>query len=252
MDEILVVDADPAALTQHADELLADGHDVNVAETSAGARAKLPAARTLILGQLSSTAESLTLLRALRSGEIPHADPAMPVITIGAERDHELIRHYQAGADIALPPTASPTLINTTLSTLATRSARQAAGPPALSVGDLRVDRAARSATVAGELVHLTNLEFDVLATLAERPNEVVAFKELHERVWGYAGMRGRTADSHIQRVRDKLAAAGSSVELQAVRGVGRRLSPGRPASPARAPAARQPSSRPPSRRQTR
>ena len=78
-----------------------------------------------------------------------------------------------------------------------------------------------------------------MLATLAERPNEVVAFKELHERVWGYAGMRGRTADSHIQRVRDKLAAAGSSVELQAVRGVGRRLSPGRPASPARAPAAR-------------
>ncbi|MGZ4331244.1 MAG: hypothetical protein ACXVXL_24970, partial [Solirubrobacteraceae bacterium] len=74
MDEILVVDADPAALTQHADELLADGHDVNVAETSAGARAKLPAARSLILGQLSSTAESLTLLRALRSGEIPHAD----------------------------------------------------------------------------------------------------------------------------------------------------------------------------------
>jgi len=92
MDEILVVDADPAALTQHADELLADGHDVNVAETSAGARAKLPAARTLILGQLSSTAESLTLLRALRSGEIPHADPTMPVITIGAERDHELQR----------------------------------------------------------------------------------------------------------------------------------------------------------------
>ncbi len=232
MDEILVVEGDSTALTLHAEELLADGHDVDTADNAASARVKLPRARALILGQLSTPAESLTLLRDLRRGEIPHADITMPVITIGADRDHELIRHYQAGADITLPSTASPTLLNTALSALAGRAARNAAGPAALNVGDLRIDRSARTATVAGELVHLSNREFDVLTTLAERPNQVVPFKELYERVWGFSGMRGRTADSHIQCVRDKLAAAGSGVELQAVRGVGRRLSPGGPTAP--------------------
>jgi len=237
MDQILIVESDSAALIQRAEELLADGHDVEIADNTASARAKLGHASALILGQLTP-AESLALLRALRSGEIPHADTTMPVITIGADRDHELIRHYQAGADIALPSTASPTLLNTTLTALAGRAARNAAGPAALNVGDLRIDRAARTATVAGELVHLSNREFDILTTLAERPNQVVAFKELHERVWGYSGMRGRTADTHIKRVRDKLTAAGSSVELQAVRGIGRRLSPGQPPAtePARPP----------------
>jgi DNA-binding response OmpR family regulator len=229
MDEILVVESDPTALTVRADELTADGHEVAVADNAAGTRAKLPQSRALILGALDSGAESLRLLRDLRSGEIPHADPTMPVITIGADRDHELIRHYQAGADIALPSTASPTLLNTTLSALESRTARQAAGPPALNVGDLRIDRAARTATVAGELVALSNREFDVLSTLAERPNQVVSFNELYERVWGYPNMRGRSADSHIQRVREKLAAAGSTVEIHGVRGIGRRLSPGPP-----------------------
>jgi DNA-binding response OmpR family regulator len=248
MDEILVVEADRPTLTQRAEELLADGHDVYTADNAASARTKLPDAQALILGQLASPAEGLTLLRALRHGEIPHADTMMPVITIGADRDHELIRHYQAGADIALPSTASPTLLNMTLGALSDRVARTAAGPAALTVGDLRIDRAARTATVAGELVHLTNREFDILTALAERPNQVVALNELYQRVWGFAGMHGRTADSHIQRVRDKLAAAGSAVELQAVRGVGRRLSPGRAAAadPVRPPG--HASNRPPGR----
>ena len=237
MDQILIVESDSAALIARAEELLADGHDVEIADTTASAHPKLGQASALILGQLTP-AESLALLRALRSGEIPHADVTMPVITIGADRDHELIRHCQAGADISLPSTASPTLLNTALTALAGRAARNAAGPVALNVGDLRIDRGARTATVAGELVHLSNREFDILTTLAERPNQVVPFKELYERVWGYAGMRGRTADTHIQRVRDKLAAAGSSVEVQAVRGIGRRLSPGQPSAtePARPP----------------
>ena len=232
MNDILLVEADPATLTLRADELLADGHEVITANSAAGARVKLPAAGALILGHLDSALETLALLRDLRGGQIPHADPALPVITIGADYDHELIRHYQAGADIALPTTASPTLINTSVHALTARAARHAAPPSALHVGDLRIDRNARTATVAGELVQFTNREFELLSTLAERPNQAVPVKELHERVWGFAEMRGRTSDTHLARIREKLRGAGSTVEIQGVRGYGPRLSPGPPPPP--------------------
>ncbi len=182
MNDILLVEADPATLTLRADELLADGHEVNTANSAAAARVKLPAASGLILGHLDNAPETLTLLRELRNGQIPHADPAIPVITIGADHDHELIRHYQAGADISLPTTASPTLINATVHALSARAVRQVAAAPALQVGDLRIDRNARTATVAGELVQFTNREFELLSTLAERPNQAVPFRELHDR----------------------------------------------------------------------
>jgi hypothetical protein len=45
---------------------------------------------------------ALGVLRDLRAGNIPAADPALPVVTVGADRDHELVRPYQARSDIAL------------------------------------------------------------------------------------------------------------------------------------------------------
>jgi DNA-binding response OmpR family regulator len=238
VNEILVVEADPVTLMLRADELLADGHEVDTANSAAAARVKLPAATRVILGQLDNAPETLALLRDLRNGQIPHADPAIPVITIGADHDHERVRHYQAGADISLPTTASPTLINTAIHALDARAARRGAPRPSLLVGDLRIDRSARTATVAGELVKFTNREFELLSALAERPNEAIPISELHQRVWGLAELRGRTSDTHLSRIREKLRGAGSTVEIEAVRGFGPRLSPGRPQPPDQAPAA--------------
>jgi DNA-binding response OmpR family regulator len=246
MNQILVVEADPQALTLRADELLADGHEVNTANSAAAARVKLPTATRVILGHLDHAPETLALLRDLRNGQIPHADPAIPVITIGADHDHEQVRHYQAGADISLPTTASPTLINAAIGALAARAARRASPRPSLLVGDLRIDRSARTATVAGELVQFTNREFELLSALAERPNEAIPIRELHRRVWGLAELRGRTSDTHLSRIREKLRGAGSTVEIQGVRGFGPRLSPGQPQradqAPASAPRAPNPS----------
>jgi DNA-binding response OmpR family regulator len=237
MNQILVVEADPVTLTVRADELLADGHEVNTANSAAAARVKLPTASGVILGHLDNAPETLALIRQLRNGQIPHADPAIPVITIGADHDHEQVRHYHAGADISLPTTASPTLINAAIHALAARAARRAAPRPSLLVGDLSIDRSARTATVDGERVQFTNREFELLCALAERPNEAIPLRELHQRVWGLAELRGRTSDTHLSRIREKLRGAGSTVEIQGIRGFGPRLSPGTQ-PPDQAPAA--------------
>src|SRR4051812_29009312 len=59
-----------------------------------------------------------------------------------------------------------------------------AATPPVLSVGDLLLDPAKRTATRDGRALGLTRKEFGLLEVLAARPGAVVSAEELLERVW--------------------------------------------------------------------
>ena len=59
----------------------------------------------------------------------------------------------------------------------------------------------------AGEPLHLTPTEFDLLMYLAARPGRVSTREELLEQVWGYEVPSGaRTVDSHVRSLRRKLA----------------------------------------------
>ncbi len=99
--------------------------------------------------------------------------------------------------------------------------------PKALRFGSLAIDRAAHRVTVDGDVLELTSTEFSLLATLAERRGRVQSREELLNTVWGYdyAGY-GRTVDTHIRRLREKLGGASEMVET--VRGVGYRFMGGR------------------------
>ena len=72
--------------------------------------------------------------------------------------------------------------------------------------GDLEVDPAARRVRVAGEDVHLTPTEFDLLLHLARSPGIVFTRERLLTEVWGYADGSGeRTVDTHIAGLRRKV-----------------------------------------------
>jgi len=75
-----------------------------------------------------------------------------------------------------------------------------------IRVGELEVDPRRRRVTLAGEEVHLTAKEFDLLALFAARPGRVFTRGELLEQVWGY-GYDGyeHTVNSHINRLRSKI-----------------------------------------------
>jgi DNA-binding response OmpR family regulator len=59
-----------------------------------------------------------------------------------------------------------------------------AAIPPILTVGDLVLDPARRTASRTGRPLSLTRKEFGVLEVLASKPGTVVSAEELLERVW--------------------------------------------------------------------
>jgi DNA-binding response OmpR family regulator len=99
------------------------------------------------------------------------------------------------------------------------RAAELAARPAArLVVGDLVVDTGARRVVAAGEEVHLTPTEFDLLARLATAPGDVLTRERLLADVWDWADASGtRTVDSHVKALRAKIGAD----RVRTVHGVG-------------------------------
>jgi DNA-binding response OmpR family regulator len=98
----------------------------------------------------------------------------------------------------------------------ATRDVRRgvgSAGPQDKGVGS-----AGPQDESAGEEVHLTPTEFDLLYRLASRPDVVFSREQILADVWGYRdGFGARTVDSHVAALRRKL---GGDV-IRTVHGVG-------------------------------
>ncbi|MCW2920496.1 MAG: two component transcriptional regulator, winged helix family [Thermoleophilia bacterium] len=97
-----------------------------------------------------------------------------------------------------------------------------------LTIAGLRIDLRTRSAWASGIQLKLTAKEYDLLVYLAERTDEVVTKRRLYLDVWGYPVMprTTRTVDSHVSRLRRKIAASGANncVVIDNVWGTGWRL----------------------------
>ena len=227
MASVLIVEADQRVLSERAEQLLMDGYQVDAVGTFEAARIKLAdRPDALVLANAGSGPETIALLRQLRAGEIARADPALPVLALGADDDSAAVRYYRAGADLALPSTSSPLLVAAGLESLARRTGSEQRRQ-VVRVGSRTVDCDARTAEVEQRAVKLTRLEFDLLQTLASQPRRTFTRAELTREVWGYdprATGPSRTIDSHAYRLRHKLEQAGTREMVQTVRGVGWRL----------------------------
>ena len=227
MASVLIVEADQRVLSERAEQLLMDGYQVDAVGTFEAARIKLAdRPDALVLANAGSGPETIALLRQLRAGEIARADPALPVLALGADDDSAAVRYYRAGADLALPSHSSPLLVAAGLESLARRTGSEQRRQ-VVRVGSLTVDCDARTAEVEQRAVKLTRLEFDLLQTLASQPRRTFTRAELTREVWGYdprATGPSRTIDSHAYRLRHKLEQAGTREMVQTVRGVGWRL----------------------------
>ena len=83
------------------------------------------------------------------------------------------------------------------------------------------------SVQLAGGEIGLTPREFDLLAFLVRRPNQVVSRSDLLERVWGYSFGDAATVTVHIRRLRAKLEQDPTRPKhIQTVWGVGYRFAP--------------------------
>jgi hypothetical protein len=105
------------------------------------------------------------------------------------------------------------------------QSAAPAAGPDTEG-GPVLIDSAERTASVDGQRMDLTYLEFELLAHLVAHPHRVHTRDQLVTTVWGYGHVGdGRTVDVHVARLRRKLGARHRHT-IQTVRRVGYKYAP--------------------------
>ena len=92
---------------------------------------------------------------------------------------------------------------------------------PRVELGGLSMNLETYQASIAGRIMDLTYMEYELLRFLATNPNRVFTRETLLSRVWGYEYYGGaRTVDVHIRRLRAKLGEEHAHL-IQTVRSVG-------------------------------
>ncbi|MGH6992096.1 MAG: response regulator transcription factor [Caulobacteraceae bacterium] len=131
----------------------------------------------------------------------------------------EKVSGFDAGADDYLTKPFHTEELLARLRALLRRSAGHAA--PALTCGALRLDPRAARATVAGEPLRLTSLEYRLLHYLMMHQGKVISRTELVEHLYDQDFDRdSNTIEVFIGRVRRKIGPA----RIETVRGLGYRL----------------------------
>ena len=221
---ILVVDDEPDITALVAYHLAKATYRVT---TAANGRDALRAAREerpdlIVLDLMLPGLSGYEVLAELRRGD---ETKDIGVIVLTARKDEpDRIKGLSLGADDYLPKPFSPAELVLRVGAVLRRLAAPAvASGGLLAAGRIALDKTAHRATVNGQEIELTATEFRLLRTLMERQGRVQSRAQLLEIVWqAQPDIQTRTVDMHVQRLRQKLGAAGDAIET--VRGAGYRF----------------------------
>lgn len=200
---ILVVDDDATVRGVVVDYLHAAGHEVDQAgDGQSGLAAALdPGVDLVILDLMLPGLDGLEVFRRLRSGGVE-----APVIMLTAkDSESDRILGLELGADDYLTKPFSPRELVLRVGSVLRRAVPPSADGGEIVDGDLRVDLAARKATLRGEQLVLTLREFDLLAYLITHPDRVVSRDDLMGAVWDWQHGDSATVTVHVRRLRGKI-----------------------------------------------
>ena len=111
---------------------------------------------------------------------------ATPVIVLSARsEEHDKIVALDAGADDYLSKPFGIGELQARLRVALRRHATTQPNDPLVTFSDVQVDLAARRIVRGGEEVHLTPIEFRLLAELLNNPGKVLTQRQLLNHVWG-------------------------------------------------------------------
>ncbi|MCK6393294.1 two-component system response regulator KdpE [Zoogloea sp.] len=137
--------------------------------------------------------DGIDLIRDLRTWS------EIPIIVLSARTaEAEKVAALDAGADDYLTkPFGSAELLARIRAHLRRRQRAGTGGPSLMAFGAIRLDLGRRWVERDGQQVHLTPIEFRLLAYLAANPDSVLTHRQLLKAVWGPS----HAEDSHYVRV---------------------------------------------------
>jgi two-component system response regulator ResD len=202
---VLIADDDAVVRDVVRRYLERDGLEVRMAGDGSEALRVLGSERidVAVLDVMMPGPSGLSLCRTLRQG----GDFTVPVILLTAlSEEDDRIAGLEAGADDYLTKPFSPRELTLRVRSVLRRAPAPNTGLPVeITVGELTVSTAARSVTVAGERVGLTNREFDLLLFFLTHTDTVFSREELLKRVWNWDFGDLSTVTVHVKRLRSKL-----------------------------------------------
>jgi DNA-binding response OmpR family regulator len=147
-------------------------------------------------------------------------DAAVIFLTV-VDDEGNIVKAFESGADDYI---TKPFRLRELLARVKrTLDARSGGGSPSvLTLGEVKVDTAAGKATIHGEYLDLTALEYRLLLTFAQNRGQILSRTQILENIWDAAGsfVEDNTLTVYIKRLREKL---GGAAKIETVRGVGYR-----------------------------
>ncbi|MFN8440430.1 MAG: response regulator transcription factor [Caldilineaceae bacterium] len=200
---ILVVDDEPKIVRLARDYLEKSGfrvmpiYDGNAA--LAAARQERP--DLIVLDLNLPGMDGLDVCRALRR------QSSVPIImlTARAEEADRLIG-LELGADDYIVKPFSPRELVARVRAVLRRTQGEVETGSLLRSGELEIDLSGNRVLLRGESIHLTRVEFNLLAILAQHPGQTFSRAQLIDRLHGEAeGSFDRSIDAHIKNLRRKI-----------------------------------------------
>ena len=144
-----------------------------------------------------------------------------PIVMLSAKGDVQArVNGLEAGADDYLPKPFDFAELAARLRSALRRPALKDVS--AMTYADLTIDLDRRRVEREGEEIALSAREFDLLATLARRPERVFTRTQLIDLVWGAdRDVSPATVESYISYLRAKVDAPPRRRLIQTIRGVG-------------------------------
>ena len=191
---ILIIEDDPALRKFLRITLCGDYQVIEAENGASGVRHAANDRPDLIILDLGlPDIDGLEVTRQIREWS------GIPIIVVSARgKEQDKVVALDAGADDYITkPFAVGELLARVRVALRHRAAASESGEPVFDVGPLHVDLSRREVAVAGQAVHLTPIEYNLLAVLVKNAGRVLTHRQLLREVWG----PGSSDQSHYLRV---------------------------------------------------
>lgn len=217
---ILLVDDEEDILEFLSYNLRKEGYKVITAKNGRKAiqMAREHNPRLIVLDVMMPEMDGIETCRELRL-DPKHANTVIVFLT-ARDEDYSQIAGFDAGADDYIAKPMRPRVLISRVKALLKRGNMAALPPPPTSftAGNLTIDRERYRVILDDEEIILPRKEFELLSTLAAKPNKVFSREEIFEKVWGNDVIVGdRTIDVHVRKLREKLG----NNAIRTVKGVG-------------------------------
>jgi two-component system response regulator ResD len=226
-ESILVVEDEPMIAEVVVRYLERAGYETHIAHDGPSAVATALTARPdlVVLDIMLPGFDGIEAMRRIHAD----LDARVAVILLTAKgEESDRVVGLRSGADDYVVKPFSPAELVARIEAVLRRTRGEDSASATLSFDGLEIDPTARTVTVSGRDVELTQREFDLLHFLATHPGKVFSRDQLMEHVWRVRFYDDATTVTvHIRRLRAKIEAdPAAPAWIQTVWGVGYRFRP--------------------------